>query len=121
MILKKVTQIALTFCLLLMVAAVAIPNPQQKQYKDRAEYDIITKVYGEADPARKLALLDEWKQKYPETEYNLERARFYLDSYQKTGQDRRGGGCRQGLAGIGPGRLHGKLRNHVVQPLSGKG
>lgn len=86
MILKKVTQIALTLCLLLMVAAVAIPNPQEKQYKDRAEYDIISKVYAEADPAKKLALLDEWKQKYAETDYSLERARFYLDSYQKTGK-----------------------------------
>ncbi len=86
MILKKVTQVALTFCLLLMVAAVAIPNPQEKQYKDRAEYDIISKVYGEADPAAKLALLDEWTQKYPETDYGLERVRFYLDSYQKTGK-----------------------------------
>ena len=86
MILKKVTQFALTFCLLLMVAAVAIPNPQEKKYQDRAEYDVITKVYGEADPARKLALLDEWKQKYPKTDYDLERAQFYLDSYQKTGK-----------------------------------
>ena len=86
MILRKATQSALTACLLLMVAAVAIPNPQKKEYKDRAEYDIISKVYGEADPSRKLALLDEWKQKYPETDYNLERSRFYLDSYQKTGK-----------------------------------
>lgn len=86
MILRKATQSALTACLLLMVAAVAIPNPQKKEYKDRAEYDIISKVYGEADPSRKLALLDEWKQKYPETDYSLERSRFYLDSYQKTGK-----------------------------------
>ena len=86
MILKKVAHCALTTCLLLMVAAVAIPNPQEKNYKDRAEYDVITKVYGEADPAAKLALLDEWTEKYPETDYHVERASFYLDSYQKTGQ-----------------------------------
>ncbi|MYB53133.1 MAG: tetratricopeptide repeat protein [Acidobacteriia bacterium] len=86
MILKKVAHYALTTCLLLMVAAVAIPNPQEKNYKDRAEYDVITKVYGEADPAAKLALLDEWTEKYPETDYHVERASFYLDSYQKTGQ-----------------------------------
>ncbi len=86
MSLRNTTRFALATCLLLMVAAVAIPNPQEKQYKDRAEYDIITKVYGEADPAQKLALLDEWKGKYPETDYHLERSRFYLDSYQKTGK-----------------------------------
>ncbi len=81
---KKIAQFGLAACLLLMVTAVAIPNPQEKQYKDRAEYDIITKVYGEADPAKKLALLNEWREKYPETDYSLERDRFYLDSYQKT-------------------------------------
>ncbi len=86
MSLRNTTRFALATCLLLMVAAVAIPNPQEKQYKDRAEYDIITKVYGEADPAGKLALLDEWTSKYPETDYHLERSRFYLDSYQKTGK-----------------------------------
>ncbi len=86
MILKKTAQFALTACLLLMVTAVAIPNPQEKQYKDRAEYDVITKVYGEADPATKITLLNEWVQKYPETDYHEERTRLYLDSYQKTGQ-----------------------------------
>ena len=84
--LRIATQFALAVCLLLMVAAVAIPNPQQKEYKDRAEYDIISKVYAEGNPASKLSLLDEWKQKYPETDYHLERSRFYLDSYQKTGK-----------------------------------
>ena len=86
MILKKSAQLALTACLLLLVAAIAIPNPQQKNYKDRAEYDLIAKVYGEADPSNKLTLLDEWAEKYPETDYDVERIRFYLDSYQKTGR-----------------------------------
>ena len=86
MSLNKATHVALTVCLLLMVAAVAIPNPQEKQYKDRAEYDIISKVYAEQDPTAKLGLLDEWKQKYPETDYSMERMRFYLDSYRRTNQ-----------------------------------
>ncbi len=81
---EKFAKFALVVCLLLMVTAVAIPNPQEKQYKDRAEYDLISKVYGEANPAQKLVLLKEWEQKYPETDYSLERDRFYLDSYQKT-------------------------------------
>lgn len=86
MVLRKATQFALATCLLLLVAAVAVPNPQKKEYKDRAEYDIISKVYAEADPVKKLALLDEWKAKYAETDYHLERSRFYLDSYQKAGK-----------------------------------
>ena len=120
MILKKVTQIALTFCLLLMVAAVAIPNPQDKQYKDRAEYDIITKVYGEADPANKLALLDEWKQKYPETDYNLERARFYLDSYQKTGQTAEAVGAAKDLLALVPGDFTANYVITLYSPYLGR-
>ena len=86
MILRKSTQIALASCLALLLATVAVPNPQEKQYKDRAEYDIIVKVYGEADPVKKLALLDEWSQKYAETDYHVERSQFYLDSYSKAGK-----------------------------------
>ncbi len=86
MILRKATQCLLSLFLLLLVVAVAVPNPQEKQYKDRAEYDIITKVYGEADPAAKIVLLDEWTSKYAETDYAIERAQFYLDSFQRTNQ-----------------------------------
>ena len=40
--LRKVTPLAVTTCLLVMVAAVAVPHPQEggKQYKDRGEYDV---------------------------------------------------------------------------------
>ena len=86
MILRKSTQIALATCLVLLLAAVAVPNPQEKEYKDRAEYDIIVKVYGETDPVKKLALLDEWTEKYAETDYHVERSQFYLESYQKAGR-----------------------------------
>ncbi|MCY4535530.1 MAG: tetratricopeptide repeat protein [Bryobacterales bacterium] len=86
MILKEAAHYAFTTCLVLVVAAAALPNPQKKNFKDQAEYDVITKVYAEADPTRKLALLNEWTEKYPETDYHVERARFYLDSYQKTSQ-----------------------------------
>ena len=84
MILKKVTQVVLTACLLVMVAAVAIPNPQESPYKDRAEYDIVSKVFAEQDPAVKLELLAEWTEKYPETKLDVDRIRHYMDSYQKT-------------------------------------
>ncbi len=120
MILKKVTQIALTFCLLLMVAAVAIPNPQEKQYKDRAEYDIISKVYGEADPANKLVLLDEWMQKYPETDYALERARFYLDCYQKTGKTAEAVVAAKGVLGMVPGDFAANYAITLFSPYLGR-
>ena len=120
MILKKVTQIALTFCLLLMVAAVAIPNPQQKEYKDRAEYDIISKVYAETDPSKKLALLDEWKQKYAETDYNLERARFYLDSYQKTSQTAEAVVAAKDVLALVPGDFAANYAITLFSPYLGR-
>lgn len=118
--LRNATQIALALCLLLMVAAVAIPNPQEKQYKDRAEYDLITKVYGEADPAKKLALLDEWKQKYPETDYDLERTRFYLDSYQKTGKTAEAVETAKELLGKVPGDFSANYAITLFTPYLGR-
>ena len=107
-------------CLLLMVAAVAIPNPQEKQYKDRAEYDLITKVYGEADPAGKIALLDEWKQKYPETDYNLERLQFYLDSYQKTGKTSEAVAVAKELLTVVPGNFAANYAITLFTPYLGR-
>lgn len=120
MSLRNTTRFALATCLLLMVAAVAIPNPQEKQYKDRAEYDIITKVYGEADPASKLGLLDEWKSKYPETDYHLERSRFYLDSYQKTGKMPEAIGAAKELLSKVPGDFTANYVITLFSPNLGK-
>lgn len=120
MSLRHVSQIALGLCLLLMVAAVAIPNPQEKQYKDRAEYDLITKVYGEGNPANKLALLDEWKQKYPETDYNLERLQFYLDSYQKTGKTAEAVDVAKDLLEVIPGNFAANYAITLFTPYLGR-
>lgn len=120
MILKNATRVALTLCLLLMVAAVAIPNPQEKQYKDRAEYDIISKVYGEANPANKIALLDEWQEKYPETDYSLERARFYLDSYQKTGKTAEAVDAALALLKLVPGDFAANYAITLFSPYLGR-
>ncbi len=120
MSLTNTTRFALATCLLLMVVAVAVPNPQKKEYKDRAEYDIITKVYAEADPARKLALLGEWSEKYPETDYHLERSRFYLDSYQKTGSMPEAIGAAKELLGKVPGDFTANYVITLFSPNLGK-
>ena len=120
MILRKATQIALATCLALLVAAVAVPNPQKKEYKDRAEYDIISKVYGEADAANKLALLDEWTEKYPETDYHLERSRFYLDSYQKVGKTAEAVTAAKELLGKVPGDFAANYAITLFSPYLGK-
>lgn len=118
--LRNATRTALALCLLLMVAAVAIPNPQEKQYKDRAEYDLITKVYGEQNPASKIVLLDEWKEKYPETDYNLERLQFYLDSYQKTSKTAEAVDVAKELLAVVPGNFAANYAITLFTPYLGR-
>jgi hypothetical protein len=58
----------------------------QKNWKDRAEYDLFEAITKEATPAKRLEQLNQWKEKYPATEFKLERELLYLDTYQKLGQ-----------------------------------
>ena len=118
--LRKVTPLAVTTCLLVMVAAVAVPQEGGKQYKDRGEYDVLSKVYAEADPAKKLALLDEWKSKYPETDYHVERTQFYLDSYQKTNQNEKAVATARELLGKKPGDFTANYAITLLSPYLGK-
>jgi hypothetical protein len=60
--------------------------PAQKNWKDRAEYDLYESITKEATPAKRLELLNQWKEKYAATEFKLERELLYLDTYQKLGQ-----------------------------------
>ncbi len=119
--LKKVTPLAVTMCLLVMVAAVAVPYPQaEKKYKDRGEYDVLSKVYAEADPTKKLALLDEWAEKYPETDYHVERTQFYLDSYQKTNQSEKAVATALELLEKIPGDFTANYAITLLSPYLGK-
>lgn len=57
----------------------------EKQWKDRAEYDLVTKIQGTADPKARLDLLNQWKQGYAETAFKTERLNFLLATYQQLG------------------------------------
>src|SRR5205085_4316129 len=41
--------------------------------KDQGEFDIYTQAVKETDPVKKLALLDQWKEKYPDSDFKNER------------------------------------------------
>ncbi len=88
--LKRFTHIALSTCLLLLVTVAAVPSPQEqkkeKAPKDQQEYDLINKAITEADAAKKIQVLDQWKEKYAESDYAEDRLRLYLASYQQTNQ-----------------------------------
>jgi len=55
----------------------------QKKVKDQGEYDLYMAITKEANAEAKLKLLDQWKEKYPATDFQLERLAFYLDAYQR--------------------------------------
>ncbi len=55
----------------------------QKNWKDQAEYDLYMQVMKATAPDQQLQLANQWKEKYPESEYKLERAQFYLVIYNK--------------------------------------
>ncbi len=49
-----------------------------KNWKDRAEYDLYAKITQTQDPAARLQLLNQWQDKYPQTDYSQERYQYFL-------------------------------------------
>jgi Tfp pilus assembly protein PilF len=54
------------------------PAAAQKNYKDRAEYDLYLKITQTPDPKARLELLNTWQDKYPQTDYSQERSQYFL-------------------------------------------
>src|SRR5215469_10493274 len=48
-----------------------------KKVKDQGEYDLYNNVVKETDPAKKLQYLNQWVEKYPETDYQEEQLQFF--------------------------------------------
>src|SRR5690348_14984599 len=69
----------LSLVLLLSGAAVAA------KWADRGEYDLALAVRAESAASKRLALLDQWKQKYPASEFQQVRRELYLGTYQSLG------------------------------------
>jgi hypothetical protein len=92
--LRKLTYLGLAGCLLLLVTSAAIPSPQEEKAaenkkvpKDQQEYELISKAFAkETTPQERLQYLDEWQQKYPETAFDVDRARLFMVSYHQTNQ-----------------------------------
>jgi tetratricopeptide (TPR) repeat protein len=55
----------------------------QKNWKDQAEYDLYMQIMKATVPDQQLQMLNQWSEKYPESEYKLERAQTYLVIYSK--------------------------------------
>lgn len=64
----------------------ALAQGQQKQWKDRAEYDLADSIAKEQNPTTKLQLLDTWKQKYPASDFKVDRQTQVMDAYRALGK-----------------------------------
>jgi hypothetical protein len=49
-----------------------------KNYKDRAEYDLYSKITQTTDPKAKLELLQTWQDKYPQSDFAPDRATLFM-------------------------------------------
>jgi hypothetical protein len=61
-------------------AAPASAQPQ-KNWKDRAEYDLYVAIGNEKDPKARLEKLQQWEKQYPMTEWIKERRTLLLTTY----------------------------------------
>ena len=63
--------------------------PAQKNWKDRAEYDLYTEITKpDATPQARLQNLDKWKAGYAQSEYADVRLKIYLVTYQQMNNHR---------------------------------
>jgi hypothetical protein len=66
------------------VAQTAAPAaPAGPVVKDQGEYDAIQAVSKETDPTKKLALLNAWQDKYPDSQFKNPRLLQYMDTWSK--------------------------------------
>ncbi len=70
----------------MLITSAAWCQETKKNWKDRGEYDLYAAITKEASAAKKIELLDTWKEKYPETDFKQERLQLYLTAYQAANQ-----------------------------------
>jgi len=119
--LRRLTNLVLAACLLMLVTAAAVPQAEtkEKQVKDQQEYDLINSAIAEADPAKKIQILDQWKAKYAESDYAEDRLRMYLASYQQTNQAPKAVETAKELLKVVPGDFSANYSIALLTPFLG--
>ena len=77
------------FVVLCAVEALLAGGQSQKNYKDRAEYDVYSEVakdFAASNFSKALADLDRWNEKYPHSEFKQDRQMLYVQAYAGTNQ-----------------------------------
>jgi hypothetical protein len=67
----------------LLVATLVGYAQAKKEWKDQGEYDLYVQITKATVPDQQIQLLNQWKEKYPTSDYKLERAQAYLQIYGK--------------------------------------
>src|SRR5439155_8815611 len=67
-------------------AAIAQTPPKQQWKDGQVEYSLYEQVTKAPDASKRLAALDAWKQKYPESDFKQQRLVTYLATYQQLNQ-----------------------------------
>ncbi|MGH9583166.1 MAG: hypothetical protein ACRD4O_09550, partial [Bryobacteraceae bacterium] len=67
-------------------AAQQAQKPKAKNYKDRGEYDLYSKVVKTTDPQQRLQLLNTWKDKYPNSDFKEDRLKYFVATLAQLAQ-----------------------------------
>ncbi len=60
---------------------------KQKNYKDRAEYDLFSKITQTQDPKQRLELLNTWQDKYPTSDFAHDRLLYFVRTLSQLSQN----------------------------------
>jgi hypothetical protein len=64
----------------ILAAGVWAQAPKAPAVKDQGEYDLTQAITKETDPQKKLDLLNQWEQKYPESDYKATRTLYIMQA-----------------------------------------
>ena len=83
----KLTKIAFAFASVLTLA-MSQDKPPDKKPKNQAEYDLITGIAKDPDPANRLKSLQKWATDFPDSDYADERQQSFLVTYEQLKDNR---------------------------------
>ncbi len=82
----KIGKIFGVACAVLTLFTALAQEAPKKNWQDRAEYDLYDAIVKEATPAKRMELLNQWKEKYPKSDYKYERTSLMLNTNQQLGK-----------------------------------
>jgi len=82
---QKLFSMAAALVVLLSLTQAGL-RAQEKKVKDQAEYDLFNAVQKETDLNKKVQLLNTWKEKYPDSDFKVDRQQILVQTYQGLNQ-----------------------------------